>query len=400
MKKILLLVIVLFKIISPQNLLVPYDMEILPQTQNFDLESITFTIEPQNTVAYCISGSQWYVNGANSCDTTIIGNYLQPHLNPQNEWIDYGFDVCYSTSGYPKFWLTVNKITISKGETSFYFYIDYRDCGYGNNWNDITIRYDDNWGYFISAMLNTSIPSNGQSPTTCGFSTISLGQIFRIGLLNNFGTYNTDCMANLNYWANCLVLVNQNNHPALIWGPNPSFSATHFKIYRAESNGQVGNPINLNYSLIATVESNILHYTDFDVLISNEIESYYQYYYIKGFKNRQNTYSSPTNIVNVQGGVYKINSDREKSNEKVNFLTQNYPNPFNPITQIKYSLPEPTLVQLQVFDPFGKEVPILVNERKDEGTYEVEFDASNLSSGIYFYQLKTNNFIQQKRCWL
>jgi hypothetical protein len=78
-------------------------------------------------------------------------------------------------------------------------------------------------------------------------------------------------------------------------------------------------------------------------------------------------------------------------------LNQNYPNPFNPGTIIKYEIPERSLVTIKVFDVLGNEVATLVNEEKAIGNYEVEFDATNLPSGIYFYQLKTNNFTQTKK---
>jgi aminopeptidase N len=83
-------------------------------------------------------------------------------------------------------------------------------------------------------------------------------------------------------------------------------------------------------------------------------------------------------------------------------LEQNYPNPFNPTTKIKYCVPsnvkrETSNIKLVVFDVTGKEVMTLVNEKQEAGTYEVTFDGSNLASGIYFYQLKTDNFIETKR---
>lgn len=68
-------------------------------------------------------------------------------------------------------------------------------------------------------------------------------------------------------------------------------------------------------------------------------------------------------------------------------LAQNYPNPFNPTTQIKYSSPEESFVQLRVYDILGNVVASLVNERVKAGEHEVSFNASKLSSGIYFYQL-------------
>jgi hypothetical protein len=82
-------------------------------------------------------------------------------------------------------------------------------------------------------------------------------------------------------------------------------------------------------------------------------------------------------------------------------LLQNFPNPFNPVTKIKYKIPSATLrraqsdnwVTLKVYDVLGNEIVTLVNEEKQPGTYEVEFNSHsgegrNLTSGIYFYQLR------------
>src|SRR5690606_37067522 len=73
-------------------------------------------------------------------------------------------------------------------------------------------------------------------------------------------------------------------------------------------------------------------------------------------------------------------------------LEQNYPNPFNPATIINYSIPENSFVTLKVYDILGKLVGELVNESKEAGNYNVSFDASQLSSGLYFYTLKANGY--------
>jgi ligand-binding sensor domain-containing protein len=78
-------------------------------------------------------------------------------------------------------------------------------------------------------------------------------------------------------------------------------------------------------------------------------------------------------------------------------LYQNYPNPFNPITTITYSLPYGADVSLNVYNINGQMILSLVNERQNAGYYSVRLDGSKLSSGIYFYQLKAENFVQTKK---
>lgn len=78
-------------------------------------------------------------------------------------------------------------------------------------------------------------------------------------------------------------------------------------------------------------------------------------------------------------------------------LYQNYPNPFNPVTTIKYDLVKNGNVKLAVYDILGREITILVNEQQQPGRYEVQFNASNLSSGVYIYQLISDEYISSKK---
>jgi hypothetical protein len=81
-------------------------------------------------------------------------------------------------------------------------------------------------------------------------------------------------------------------------------------------------------------------------------------------------------------------------------LEQNYPNPFNPSTTIKYTVPEAGLVTLKVYNLLGQEVAVLVNEVKAPSENVVNFDASGLSSGLYFYQLNMKNYNATKKMML
>ena len=81
-------------------------------------------------------------------------------------------------------------------------------------------------------------------------------------------------------------------------------------------------------------------------------------------------------------------------------LSQNYPNPFNPATNIKISVPKSEFVRLSVYDVTGKEVAALVNEKLSAGVYNVDFNASELSSGVYFYRLTSGSFTDVKKMML
>ena len=81
-------------------------------------------------------------------------------------------------------------------------------------------------------------------------------------------------------------------------------------------------------------------------------------------------------------------------------LEQNYPNPLNPCTLIKYSIAERSNVTLKVFDVLGNEVAVLVNSNQEAGSYDINFDASNLASGLYIYTLNTGNFTSSKKMML
>jgi len=100
-------------------------------------------------------------------------------------------------------------------------------------------------------------------------------------------------------------------------------------------------------------------------------------------------YGNPSGIINEGGNVPESFS-----------LSQNYPNPFNPSTTIKFAIPKSGNVTLAVYNSLGREVETLVNEFMNAGTYEVSYDASKLTSGIYFYKIVTNGFAETKRMML
>ncbi|MCL5030774.1 MAG: T9SS type A sorting domain-containing protein [Bacteroidetes bacterium] len=100
-------------------------------------------------------------------------------------------------------------------------------------------------------------------------------------------------------------------------------------------------------------------------------------------------------------GDYKYSKEIEINlTPKDYVLFQNYPNPFNPSTTIKFSLPNRSFVNIKVYDITGREVAILFDGAKEAGTYSIDFNASNLSSGTYFYRISAGNFVQVRKMLL
>ncbi|MBE0552036.1 MAG: T9SS type A sorting domain-containing protein [Ignavibacterium sp.] len=101
--------------------------------------------------------------------------------------------------------------------------------------------------------------------------------------------------------------------------------------------------------------------------------------------NNDGTLGNPTNLEEIAFSLSDFN------------LFQNYPNPFNPTTNIQYQVSSNIQVLLKVYDVLGHEIATLVNEYKPAGSYEVDFDATGLSSGVYFYKLQTGSFVETKK---
>jgi hypothetical protein len=108
------------------------------------------------------------------------------------------------------------------------------------------------------------------------------------------------------------------------------------------------------------------------------------YFYLAAYGAGLHIYENPFGAVTSQQPLFAQPDDY--------ILKQNYPNPFNPSTTIEYSIPKSGNVNLTVYNSLGEEVETLVNSFEEAGTYNINFDAAQLSSGIYYYRLETNEF--------
>ncbi|MBS1550996.1 MAG: T9SS type A sorting domain-containing protein [Bacteroidetes bacterium] len=171
------------------------------------------------------------------------------------------------------------------------------------------------------------------------------------------------------------------NPPAPVYLDGQS-GLLHTKYILIDSDLPSSNPIvetgSYNYSTAATTGNDENLLLIYDSLVANQ--------YLQDFAKR---YS-------LAGGTIKVEMISTVIPDNF-ILSQNYPNPFNPRTDINYELPSAKLVKLTVYNVLGKEMAELVNERQSPGKYKVSFDASNLTSGVYFYTLSTDNFTQTRR---
>jgi len=115
--------------------------------------------------------------------------------------------------------------------------------------------------------------------------------------------------------------------------------------------------------------------------------------YVTGYSTGSGTVHDYCTIKYSQGvGIKKISTEIPSSFS----LSQNYPNPFNPITRIRFDLPKNVNVKLTIYDMLGREVETIVNEQLNAGSYEVSWDGTKYTSGVYYYRLQTEEFINTK----
>ena len=114
--------------------------------------------------------------------------------------------------------------------------------------------------------------------------------------------------------------------------------------------------------------------------------------------NKSNNGKSQYRLKQIDNnGAFKYTKPIEVGTDLFKYdLMQNYPNPFNPSTSITYFIPTSSNVKVEVYTVLGKLITTLVNENQETGSYQVNFDASGLSSGIYYYKIQSSNFAATK----
>jgi hypothetical protein len=190
---------------------------------------------------------------------------------------------------------------------------------------------------------------------------------------------------------NLVLSAGAGNKVKLTWNEHPNQYITKYYVYRRIKNpdGSLTDPVH-----IATRNRGTLTFTDVEYTYQPGTGDYGLYYDVQAYYSLEGTNSSGAYkyIEGDQSGVLtKDNSENNTQNLIVtNYDIGNFPNPFNPTTRINYQLPEQGHVTIKVYDMLGKEVAELVNETKESGIYNVNFDAGNLSSGVYVYMINVD----------
>ena len=185
------------------------------------------------------------------------------------------------------------------------------------------------------------------------------------------------------------------------WSQHPNTSVTQYKVYRKPKYG--------SESCVGTfartgTSSYVYTFTDPDMVHTNSSSSNDLYYYdVRAYYSPDVTYSDYDfkAVYAEMGGPIADDSPKEERMqiaEKIyEYGISNYPNPYNPTTTINYQIKEMGNVNITVFDALGRTVKVLVNDIKQPGDYNIHFDGSNLSNGVYYYRMQAGNFVETKK---
>ncbi len=182
------------------------------------------------------------------------------------------------------------------------------------------------------------------------------------------------------------------------WTDNPNTNVS-YKIWRCTN---YLHGIAYDSTLLATVQRGVQTYTDNDYIYTGNVNDAAIWYDVREYYSVEGTTSLPS-WSGTKGELQpkiKASGDNLAAGEIKEYSLACYPNPFNPSTKINYQLPKDGLVTLKVYNELGEEVKTLVNQYQTSGIYNVDFNASNLSTGVYFYKLQAGDFVSIKKMLL
>jgi len=339
-----------------------------------------------NSLSFCLqvppSGCT-HINPGDWCANPILlhGRFWSGHYNLCDYCNDYDLEPCTHYPSDAKD--MVLKVRFTDDENNLYVMVDPT-----TSW-DIAFAITLRCGDFdsIYCIAGEDEMASGM-PESCILTGLPAGAYFITvsGYIQDCGSF--DIYVSSNIWLSVDLVsfegVPGNREAKLMWTTASETDNDHFYLIRSTDNQNFSRATN---DIPAANSPTGSSYSYVDGNLVNGTTYYYKLVDvdINGLENINSLVAevTPLGTANIAPESYSLH--------------QNYPNPFNPMTSISYDIQETGHVTLAVFDVLGREVVTLVNDNQTAGSYSVEFNASTLSSGIYFYQLKVNDFSALKK---
>jgi hypothetical protein len=259
------------------------------------------------------------------------------------------------------------KVTNDYNNNSDYIYVDLRDAVQDYSLN-VYIQYRANIGYYY---LKNGIWNYMENGDVIGIWELPGGSV----------TTHTGQL-DPQFWRYCLVDLEKENHPFLVWAPYTQSGTTNYTLYR--KNGASFTSVTPGYTW--------RHYDSTLYIVQPGGQAGHTVsYYVSA-------QSSNSDTVNYE--ITGKNPEKIAGSFSPQFtysLSQNYPNPFNPTTSIDFSVAEKGLITLKLYDILGREVSTLLSTEMEPGIHKQSFNLGTLASGIYFYRITAGRFIDNKK---
>jgi hypothetical protein len=332
-----------------------------PQSQDDIHFNIINNSTNQNYIVQFTKVSNTNCYDANYSITTAYDNKSDTGTNY------IAFVGCWKTGGGIPFGMGYYKIDIIlEGQNTPIrtFYLDLRSQTVETNWNDLNFNY-----YCDTHALTIAGNSIADNSTQTFWN------------LNQLEGY-SPIIRQISTWGT----------PHLVWDETSSamgnYTRCNFIIYRSiDGENQT--------AICTTANGTTYSFYDSGLILNGGSTAHYQAsarFFDGEIQYRECTKSNQLNVP-----IVSMNKKKGVKEQPSSFNLSNYPNPFNPSTKICFSLHEASNIQITIYNPYGQEVQQLFKGLKETGNHELQFDGKNLSSGVYYYTLKTDKFSETKK---
>ena len=371
----LLIILGPISLLIAQNTPDVYQLGFFMGKGNFSIGATPFLMQAQGTI--------WTVDNITSSydqdELFVLNNtQMEDFLGLKTGWSHYIQNPTYHPIAF-----SIYKLSNITPNFSDYFYIDTRDCGWGYG---ITPGYLPDTYFYCQRIDATHSQFYYRTTSMSQWQSINNGEILNIWDIHNKAR-NTSCFVDFSSHNFSLSLSSYNNRPKLIWVYHPIEEYKEYKIYRYVTPLHAAPNPSL-YTLIANVSEDDNSYVDYDFTIGGS--NLNAYYYVKVNINAN---AQPiSNIVNTNVQLYKSEAEMNDDISPSQLLSV-YPNPFNAIANIKYFIEKPSDIKIEVYNYIGQKTATLINNFHNIGEYNIQFNGSDYSSGLYFIHIISEHFI-------